>query len=130
MRIVISIEKQEYKEKPYWQAAVECRASDRAGRFSWNRSHDSEEQARDWAIDKVEHLLVPGVQDPDSISIAHEARDIDKPCPDPACSRFLGHGGDHWSNQCRCCGTPMQGSDHCPECGCEEYEEVCPKTQM
>lgn len=23
------------------------------------------------------------------------------------------------------CGASMQGSDHCPECGCEEYEQTC-----
>ena len=23
------------------------------------------------------------------------------------------------------CGSPMRGSDHCPECGCEEYEAYC-----
>lgn len=32
---------------------------------------------------------------------------------------------------CRCCATPLnvpglEGTgDHCPECGCEEYEESC-----
>ena len=26
---------------------------------------------------------------------------------------------------CRCCGTDMEGSDHCPECYCEEFEETC-----
>lgn len=26
---------------------------------------------------------------------------------------------------CRCDGADMQGSDHCPQCGCEEYEETC-----
>lgn len=26
----------------------------------------------------------------------------------------------------RChCGSRMNGSDHCPECGCEEYESRC-----
>ena len=26
----------------------------------------------------------------------------------------------------RChCGSPMRGSDHCPECGCEQYERTC-----
>jgi len=24
---------------------------------------------------------------------------------------------------CRCCGTPLAGSDHCPLCGCEHFEE-------
>lgn len=24
---------------------------------------------------------------------------------------------------CRCDGTPLGNSDHCPLCGCEEYEE-------
>lgn len=24
---------------------------------------------------------------------------------------------------CRCCGAGMEGSDHCPECGCEQFEE-------
>lgn len=24
---------------------------------------------------------------------------------------------------CRCDGTDMRGNDHCPECGCEEFEE-------
>jgi len=23
------------------------------------------------------------------------------------------------------CGSPMRGSDHCPACGCEEYEATC-----
>jgi hypothetical protein len=23
------------------------------------------------------------------------------------------------------CGSPMRGSDHCPFCGCEEYEAYC-----
>lgn len=26
---------------------------------------------------------------------------------------------------CRCCGAEMGNSDHCPECGCEEFEETC-----
>lgn len=26
---------------------------------------------------------------------------------------------------CPCCTAPMNGSDHCPECGCEEYESYC-----
>lgn len=26
------------------------------------------------------------------------------------------------------CGSPMHGSDHCPECGCEEYESYCDHT--
>lgn len=30
-----------------------------------------------------------------------------------------------WDNTCRCCDTAMDGSDHCPECGCEEFEEQC-----
>lgn len=30
---------------------------------------------------------------------------------------------DTFDNRCRCDGTPMHGSDHCPECGCEEFEE-------
>lgn len=29
---------------------------------------------------------------------------------------------------CRCCGTAMNGSDHCSQCGCEEFEETCPRT--
>ena len=28
-------------------------------------------------------------------------------------------------NGCPCCGADMLGSDHCPECGCEEYERYC-----
>lgn len=27
--------------------------------------------------------------------------------------------------RCPCCTAPMRGSDHCPECGCEEYESYC-----
>lgn len=27
------------------------------------------------------------------------------------------------ADECRCCGEYMEGSDHCPACGCEEYEE-------
>lgn len=23
------------------------------------------------------------------------------------------------------CGSPMRDSDHCPVCGCEEFESVC-----
>jgi hypothetical protein len=105
MRIIIDIIEQDYKEKPYWQASVEQREAQRHGRFAWHKSFDSHEQARDWAIDKIESLLVPGVQDPDSIlsaqSLAREAQ------------------------ACRCCSTDMGGSDHCPQCGCEEYEETC-----
>lgn len=26
---------------------------------------------------------------------------------------------------CPCCGAPMFGSDHCPHCGCEEFERFC-----
>lgn len=26
---------------------------------------------------------------------------------------------------CRCCGTELGGSDHCPACFCEEFEENC-----
>lgn len=26
---------------------------------------------------------------------------------------------------CWCCGAEMKGSDHCPCCGCEEYERQC-----
>lgn len=33
--------------------------------------------------------------------------------------------GSTWNNRCRCEGEPMNGSDHCPECGCEEFEERC-----
>lgn len=32
--------------------------------------------------------------------------------------------GQHTETHCHC-GTHRQGSDHCPECGCEEYETVC-----
>jgi hypothetical protein len=32
-----------------------------------------------------------------------------------------------FDNTCRCDGVRMEGSDHCPECGCEEFEEVCPR---
>jgi hypothetical protein len=32
---------------------------------------------------------------------------------------------DTMTTLCRCCSTDMAGSDHCPECGCEEYEETC-----
>lgn len=28
-------------------------------------------------------------------------------------------------NRCRCEGTAMNGSDHCPSCFCEEFEETC-----
>lgn len=24
---------------------------------------------------------------------------------------------------CRCCQTPLADADHCPLCGCEEFEE-------
>lgn len=32
---------------------------------------------------------------------------------------------------CRCDGTPLGDSDHCPLCGCEEYEERgdCPEAR-
>lgn len=30
-----------------------------------------------------------------------------------------------FDNTCRCDGVRMEGSDHCPECGCEEFEERC-----
>lgn len=36
---------------------------------------------------------------------------------------------DWWNTTCRCCDTAMQGSDHCPECGCEEFEETCETKQ-
>ena len=29
------------------------------------------------------------------------------------------------TNTCRCCNTAMMGSDHCPRCFCEEFEERC-----
>jgi hypothetical protein len=30
----------------------------------------------------------------------------------------------HTATHCHC-GADRQGSDHCPECGCEEFESVC-----
>jgi hypothetical protein len=30
-----------------------------------------------------------------------------------------------FDNRCRCDGSQMHGSDHCTECGCEEFEERC-----
>lgn len=30
-----------------------------------------------------------------------------------------------FDNRCRCDGTEMNGSDHCPSCFCEEFEERC-----
>lgn len=32
---------------------------------------------------------------------------------------------DPFDNRCRCDGEPMRGSDHCPSCFCEEFEERC-----
>jgi len=32
--------------------------------------------------------------------------------------------GKHTWTHCHC-GTHRQGSDHCPECGCEEFESYC-----
>lgn len=32
---------------------------------------------------------------------------------------------DDFNNKCRCDGAAMHGSDHCAECGCEEFEERC-----
>jgi hypothetical protein len=32
--------------------------------------------------------------------------------------------GHHTATHCHC-GEDRQGSDHCPECGCEEFESVC-----
>lgn len=29
------------------------------------------------------------------------------------------------TEQCPCCTAAMNGSDHCPECGCEEWEMTC-----
>lgn len=26
------------------------------------------------------------------------------------------------------CGSPLDGSDHCPFCGCEQYESTCNQT--
>lgn len=26
-------------------------------------------------------------------------------------------------DRCRCCDAPLGDTDHCPVCGCEEYEE-------
>lgn len=26
------------------------------------------------------------------------------------------------------CGSPMRGSDHCPWCGCEQWERTCDET--
>lgn len=30
-----------------------------------------------------------------------------------------------WARQLCHCGSEMHGSDHCPTCGCEEYESTC-----
>jgi hypothetical protein len=152
MRIIIDIIEQDYKEKPYWQASVEQREPQRHGRFAWHKSFDSHEQARDWAIDKIESLLVPGVQDPDSIlsTRAHAHEDTREAssgdylrgsaCPDCGSLETTRYPMDenHFTlycdsckreepdvAKCRCDGTEMQGSDHCPQCGCEEYEETC-----
>lgn len=32
--------------------------------------------------------------------------------------------GQHTATHCHC-GCDRNGSDHCPECGCEEFESVC-----
>lgn len=32
--------------------------------------------------------------------------------------------GHHTATHCHC-GAHRKGSDHCPECGCEEFETVC-----
>lgn len=29
------------------------------------------------------------------------------------------------SDNCRCCAADMRGSDHCPACYCEAFEETC-----
>lgn len=31
---------------------------------------------------------------------------------------------EHTATHCHC-GKHREGSDHCPECGCEEFERVC-----
>lgn len=31
---------------------------------------------------------------------------------------------DNWTDRCHCLRN-MEGSDHCPFCGCEEYERYC-----
>lgn len=36
--------------------------------------------------------------------------------------RLIAHGV---TELCRCCDTYLDGSDHCSECGCEQYEERC-----
>lgn len=36
-------------------------------------------------------------------------------------------GRPHTPTHCHC-GAHRRGSDHCPECGCEEYESRCDHT--
>jgi hypothetical protein len=77
--------------------------------------HADVQQATAWIIRKTDSVL--SAQAP-----AHEAQPtFDTSC----CSYKCGNPADCKAQRCRCCNAIMGDSDHCPDCGCEEYEETC-----
>ena len=105
MRIMINIERQDYKGKPLVNSVT-----------------GEEEKAAQWLLDYADELLTNGAHrdSADSISTA--------PTREEQCCGYPMHTKECPvvnPQRCRCCNTPMGGSDHCPECGCEEYEEMC-----
>ena len=97
MRIEINIESREAdKGGLFFRAEIEHRSGgSRTPRFLQTRDFETEHGAHLWILDEVDTLL------------------------------FEGAYREPVKTHCRCCNTDLKGSDHCPSCGCEEFEETC-----
>ena len=110
-----------------------ARVNDRQERFQ------SRAYARQWVILQT-RIAMMFVDDPCSACAGtgetercvNENGDYDpEPCPDcdsnTPHTRARAREGAHVPGTCRCDGVDLAGSDHCPHCGCEEFEETCPR---
>jgi hypothetical protein len=118
--IVSNYERMTYKEKAFYSCSVYKEIDGR--RIGFMQSFDHLSDAVAWAGEKVRHLDTYGVPYPLTADSVLPARAETSPMSDSVLSA---QAPAHEAQACRCCSTDMGGSDHCPQCGCEEYEETC-----
>ncbi len=118
--IRVEIDYQTYKDKPFLQVYFSGAEGE-----SFRRSFDSLAAAETWITGKIANVVHElDRADSDTVFKTRPPAREEECCGYPMHTREcpVVRPRDSFT-RCRCCLALMRGSDHCPQCGCEEYEE-------